>query len=173
MGRKPNVARFPGTGSGAPEVQVMRYTTGQTFIEYALVVLTAAGEVSECAADPTSLLGLSLGGAGKGPGYDMPNAGSTTQFTGRAQEVPVAIFNRNTVLSIRGINGATDPVTPLQTNIDEQYGVAKTAGGDWVLDLAETTAKVFEVVDIDTDLNIFLVKPIDGSVGGTSVIQRP
>lgn len=167
MGRKPNTARFPGTGSGAPETQTMRYTTGQTFIEYALVVETAAGEVSECGADPTSVLGLSLTGAGKGPGYDMPNASSTQFVTGRNQEVGVAIFNRNTVFSIRGVNGGTDPVTPLQTHIDEQYGVLKTAGGDWVLDLSETSAKVFEVVDIDADNLYFLVKPLE------AVLQRP
>jgi hypothetical protein len=171
MGRKPNVARFPLAGSGAPEVQVMRYATGQTFSEFAFVVASSAGEITECAADPTSILGLALGGAGKGPGYDMPNSSQTTQFTGRAQEVPVAILNRNTVLSIRGISGATDPVTPTQTNIDEQYGIAKTAGGDWVLDLAETTTKSFEVVDIDTDLNIFLVKPIHDLT--INILQRP
>jgi hypothetical protein len=167
MGRKPNTARFPLAGSGAPEVQVLRYTTGQTFTEYALVTETAAGEISECGADPTAVLGLSLGGAGKGPGYGMANSAETVFVTGRNQEVPVAIFNRNTVFSIRGVNGATDPVVPIQTHIDEQYGVVKTAGGDWVLDFAEVTTKVFEIVDIDVDLNMFLVKPLE------IVLQRP
>lgn len=167
MGRKPNTARFPGTGSGAPEIQTMRYTTGQTFTEYAFVVETAAGEVSECGADPATVLGLSLTGAGKGPGFDLPNSSSTVFVTGRNQEVGVAIFNRNTVFSIRGVNGGTDPVIPLQTHIDEQYGVLKTGAGDWVLDFTETTAKVLEIVDIDTDLNMFLVKPLE------AVLQRP
>lgn len=167
MGRGINTARFPLAGNGAPEIQAVRYTTGQTFREFALVVETAAGEVSECGADPASVLGVALTGAGKGPGYDMANNSQIGFVTGRNQEVSVAIFNRNTVFSIRGVNGGTDPVTPLQTHIDEQYGVAKAADGEWVLDIAETVAKVFEVVDIDVDLNCFLVKPLE------AVLQRP
>lgn len=167
MGRKFNTARFPLAGSGAPEVQEMEYTAGQTFIEFALVVIEAAGTIAECGADPTTVLGVALGGAGKGPGYDMPNASSTQFVTGRKATVPVAIANRNTVFSCRAINGGTDPVTPTTTMIDEQYGVAKTAGGDWVLDIAETSAKVCEIVDIDIDNKIFFVKFLE------AVLQRP
>jgi hypothetical protein len=67
---------------------------------------------------------------------------------------------------MRGVNGGTDPVTPAQTNINEQYGVVKT-GDDWVLDLAETVAKVFEIVDIDIDNKIFFCKFLE------SVISLP
>lgn len=167
MGRKFNTARFPLAGSGAPEIQEMEYTAGQTFIYGALVLIEAAGTIAECGADPTTVLGVSMTSAGVGPGYDMANA-STTQFvTGRKATASVAIANRNTVFSCRGINGGTDPVTPAVTNIDEQYGVAKTAGGDWVLDIAETSAKVVEIVDIDVDNKIFFVKFLE------AVLQRP
>jgi hypothetical protein len=50
-----------------------------------------------------------------------------------------------------------DPLLPAQTHINEQYGVVKV-GDDWVLDIDEVTAKVFEVVDIDIDNRIFFCK---------------
>lgn len=165
MGRKPNTARFPLAGSGAPEIQVMKYATGQTFGAYSFVTLDAAGEVIvHAGGTDLALLGLALGGAGRGPGYGMANDDDTQFVTGRAQEVPIAIANRNTVFSIRGVNGGTDPVTPLQTHINEQYGIILTAGGDWALDLAEVTTLIFEIVDIDTDLNMFLVKPLEAAL---------
>lgn len=165
MGRRPNTARFPLAGTGAPEVQVMKYATGQTFTAYALVTLNASGEVIEHAGGTDlALLGVSLGAPGTGPGYGMANDAQTQFVTGRSQEIPIAIANRNTVFSIRGVNGGTDPVTPLQTHIGEEYGILKTAGGDWVLDLAETTTKIFEIVDIDTDLNCFMVKVLEAAM---------
>lgn len=144
-GRGFNYAR--GANNAAPRVQVLAYTTGQTFKAGALVVITAAGEVSECGADPAAVYGVALQGAGTGPGYDLPNSSVTTVVTGRAQEVSVLVANRSTEFYARGVNGGTDPVLPLQTHIDEQYGVAKV-GNDWVIDFAETVAKVVEIVDI-------------------------
>jgi hypothetical protein len=167
MGRKMNTARFPGSGTGAPEVQVLTYTAGQTFLPYALVVAAAAGTIEECGADPASILGVALGGAARNPGYGMANDAQTGFVTGRLAEVPVAIANRSTVFSARGVNGGTDPVIPLATHITEQYGVAKTAGGDWVIDFAETVAVAVEIVDIDVDNNFFLFKFLE------DVLQRP
>jgi hypothetical protein len=47
---------------------------------------------------------------------------------------------------------------PLQTHIGEQYGVAKV-GNDWVIDFAETVAKVVEITDIvPGDGNFFICK---------------
>lgn len=142
-------------GTGVPNVQSVAYTTAQTFKKGALLVFAAAGTLSECGADPATVSAVALEAAGSKPGYDAAN--SPTVVTGRVQEVSVCIADRHTVYSCRGVNGGTDPVTPAQTNIDEQYGVAKV-GNEWVLDLAETTAKVFEIVDIDIDNKIFFVK---------------
>lgn|SRR5574338_1268173 len=165
MGRTPNTARFPGTGSGAPEIQVIKYATGQTFKPYAIVTENTSGEVVEHAGGTDlAVLGVALGGAGRGPGYGMANDAQTVFVTGRSQEVPIAIFNRETVFSIRAVNGGTDPVIPLQTHIGEQYGILKTADGDWVMDIAETITKIFQIVDIDTDLNMFLVKPLEAAL---------
>lgn len=145
MGRSFNVARR--TGTTAPRVQSIAYATGQTFKAYALVVLNTSGEVVECGADPTAVLGVALQAAGSGPGYGLPNTAETTVVTGRLQEVVVALADREQEFSARGVNGGTDPVVPLQTHIGEQYGVAKV-GNDWVIDFAETTTKVVEITDI-------------------------
>ena len=157
-------------GDTSPEVRSMAYTTGQVFKKYALVVLTSAGEVSEAGADPTGVVGVALQGAGTGLGYGVPNSAETTVVTGRLQEVSVALANRKTIFSGRGVNGGTDPVVPLQTHIGEQYGVAKV-GDDWVIDLAETATKVVEIVDI---------VPVEGAGAGyflfkflEAVLQQP
>lgn len=152
MPRGFNIARLP---SGTPNIISYAYTAGQVFKIGALVVDVAAGTVSECGADPVSVLGVALQGAGTGPGFD--NAGTPSVVTGQRTEVSVAVADRSQVFSCRGVNGGTDPVTPAQTNIGEEYGVAKV-GNDWVLDLAEVTVKVCEIVDIDIDNKIFLVK---------------
>jgi hypothetical protein len=134
-------------GNTSPEVRSLPYTTGQTFKKYALVVETTAGEVSEAGADPAAIVGVALQGAGTGLGYGGANSTETTVVTGRAQEVSVAIANRETIFHGRGVNGGTDPVVPLQTHVGEQYGVAKV-GDDWVIDFAETTTKIVQIVDI-------------------------
>lgn len=162
MGRIIQPARIPGSGAAAPDVLSGVYATGQTFIKGALLTYNAAGELTECAADPAAVAGVALEKAGSKPGFDAAN--SPTVVTGRVQEVSFAKANRSTVFSMRAINGGTDPVTPLQTNIDEAYGVAKTAAGEWVLDLAETTAKVFEIVDIDVDQKIFFCKFLEAAL---------
>lgn len=155
MGRSFNLARTP---SGTPNSQSLVATAGQTFKKYALVVDTAAGTISECGADPASVLGVSMMGAFTGRGNN--NADSPVVVTGQDTEVVVAIADRSQIFSCRGINGATDPVTPAITNIGEQYGVAKVAD-DWVLDLAEVTVKQCEIVDIDVDAKIFFVKFVE------------
>lgn len=153
MGRKIQPARMIGTG--VPSVQSIGYTTGQTFKKGALLLIQSTGLVSECGADPTEVSGVALEPAGSKPGYDAAN--SPTVVTGRVQEVSMGVADRHTIWSMRAVNGGTDPATPTQTHINEQYGVVKT-GNDWVLDLAETSAKVFEIVDIDIDNKIFFCK---------------
>jgi hypothetical protein len=159
MGRRIQPARGPGTG--VPTVQSVEYTTGQTFKRGALVVFTAAGQVSECAATPTEVSGVALENAGSKPGYDAAN--SPSPVTGRVQEVSIALADRLTVYSMRGVNGATDPSTPAQTNLNETYQVLKT-GNDWVLDLATTANAVFEVVDIDIPNKIFFCKFVEARI---------
>ncbi len=154
MGRRITAARVP--NGGVPLVISAPYTTGQTFLRGALVVYTAAGEVSECGADPALVAGVACENAGSKPGFDAAN--SPTVVTGRVQEVSMFKADRNTIFSMRAVSGGTDPVTPAITNIDEKYGVLKTGAGEWVLDITEVTALVFEIVDVDIDNKIFFCK---------------
>lgn len=128
--------------------QVMKYKTGETFKRGAVLVDDTNGEVVECSADPTSIIGVAGQGAATGLGYDVANANLVSVYTGREQEVSVALADRATTFSGRAVNGGTDPVVPTQSHIGEQYGLVKTAGGDWVIDIAETTTKCVEIVDI-------------------------
>lgn len=152
MARGITLARIP---SGTPNVIAYPVTAAQTFAKGALVIDTAAGTISECGADPAAVLGVALQGAFTGPGNSL--ADNPTVITGRVTDCSVAMADRSQVFSMRGINGATDPVTPLTTHIGESYGSAKV-GTDWVLDLAEVTVKQFKIVDIDIDNKIFFCK---------------
>lgn len=149
-------------GTGVPSCESMVYANGSTFVAGALVVATGAGAgtIAECAADPTAVTGVALEGADTRAGFGM--ASNPTQFTGRKSEVLVALADDSNVFSVDGSSDAGVTVaTPAQTNILEQYGVAKDANGNWYLDLSEVTTKVVEIADIDTDLKLFFVRFID------------
>ena len=154
MGRRFNLGRIP---SGTPNIISVRVTAAQTFKKGALLVDTAAGTVSECGADPARIYGVAQEDAFSKPG-GTGIANSPSVITGgQNNECSVAIADRSQVFTCRGVNGGTDPVTPLQTHVGETYGVAKT-GNDWVLDLAEVTVMSCEIVDIDADNFLFFVK---------------
>ena len=156
MGRSFNVGRLP---TGTPNIVSYQYTAGQTFKAGALVVDIAAGTISECGADPVSVLGVALEPAGGRPGGSGIMGDPSYITGGQRGEVSVLVADGSELYSCRGINGATDPATPAVTNIGEQYGVVKS-GDDWCLDLAELAALVMEVVDIDVDQKIFFCKVI-------------
>lgn len=164
MGRRMNLGRLP---SGTPDIQSIRVTAAQTFKKGAIVVDVAAGTISEFGGGTDAvMLGIALEDAFSKPGNSgMVNA-PTIVTGGNANECSVLVFNRSTVISCRAVNGGTDPVTPTQTMIGEQYGALKV-GDDWCLDIAEVTTLLFEIVDIDIDNKIFFVKPLE------AVLARP
>lgn len=155
MGRRFNIARLP---TGTPNIISVTYTAAQTFQKGSLVVDTAAGTVSECGVAPARIYGVAMEGANTRPGGTGIANNPSYVTGGQKGEVSVAVADRMTVFSCRGVNGGTDPVVPLQTHIGETYGVLKTAGGDWVLNFADVTVMSLEIVDIDVDNNIFFVK---------------
>lgn len=166
MGRSFNYARSAKT---VPTIQSIEYKSGATFKKLALVIDDTNGQVDECGADPASVLGVALEGVATKLGFGEPYASQTVFATGREAEVSVCIADRLTEFSARGVNGGTDPVAPLQTNIGEQYGVAKV-NDDWVIDLAEITAKVVEITDIVLEADgtgFFICKFLE------SVLSRP
>lgn len=161
MKRSFNLGRLP---SGTPNIINFKYTAGQTFVKGALVVDTAAGTISECGADPVSILGIAQEAAASKAGNTGIANAPTIITGGNRDEVAVAVADRSQVFTCRGVNGGTDPVTPLVTNIGENYGVAKDADGSWYLDLAEVTVMQFEVVDIDIDNKLFFVKIMESRI---------
>lgn len=139
------------TGTTIPRVQEILYTAGQTFDRNSLVVLDVNGSVVECGANPAFVTGVALNGVGTKPGQDVANATQTLVYTGVETKVSVAIADREQEFSARGVNGATDPVTPLQAHIGQQYGVLKTAGGAWVINIADQVNVVVQITDIAID----------------------
>lgn len=146
-----------------PQVQSIAYATGQVFLKGALVVDTVNGELTECGADPVSILGVALEDCASKLGYGVPNVGQTTVVTGRAQEVSILVADRDTQFSGRGVNGGTDPVLPLQTHIGEKYGVVKV-GNDWVIDFAETVNTRLQITDIRAEDNTFIFKFLEANL---------
>lgn len=156
MPRKFQPARFG--GATAAEHQSMVYTTAQTFKKGAVLVFDGTtGRVIEGGADPTPIVGIATEHADSKPGFGVGHSSQVVATTGRVEEVTVARANRSTIFSGRMVNGATDPVTPVQADINKVYGILK-AVDDWVVDQEEVTATRVEVVDIDVDSKIVLFK---------------
>lgn len=159
MARSMNVARR--TGTTVPRIQGVIPAVGQTFKPYAVVVTDVNGDIVECTsgAGALSVLGLALQGAFTGPGYNVSDSDRTnTLVQGADGAVSVAIADHEQEFSARGVNGGTDPVTPAQTNIDEQYGLLKTAGGDWVIDISNVIDLAIQITDVDIENKIFFFK---------------
>lgn len=166
MARRFGLGRVP--SGEAPEVQSITYTTGQTFQKGALVVVVAAGTISECGADPATVFGVALEPAGSRPGFDIGHSPSVV--TGRRQEVSVLRANRTTIFSGRMRDPGppvVDPMPPVQTRITETYGVVNLGSSEWVIDFSDITNNVVEILDIDISNNIFFFKFLE------SVIQTP
>lgn len=151
-------ARTPGN---VASVLSGAYTTGQTFLKGALLVLSS-GSLVECSATPTAAHGIALEPVASKPGWNAAN--SPTVITGRVQEVSYGVADRITVWSCRGVNGATDPVTPAITHIGVKYGAVKDANGIWALNIADTTNLIFQVEDIDITNKIFFVKFLEAAL---------
>lgn len=144
MGRRFKPARTNGTT--VPMIQSCKVTAAQTFKEGAVLQTAAAGTVSEGGADPTPILGIALQDAFSAPGNEVSHDSKVVARTGDVDFVSVAIADRFSQFSGRMTNaGAT--VAPLQTHIDQQYGVVKV-GDDWTIDETDTTNVVLEIVDI-------------------------
>jgi hypothetical protein len=155
-GRGFNIARLP---SGTPNIVSYKYDSAQTFVAGALVVDASDGEIVEFGGGTDAVvLGVALEGANTRPGGTGIAHNPLVVTGGQKDEVSVAVADRSTVFSCRGVDGSTDPVTPTVTHIGEKYGVAKHADGEWYLDIAETTTLICEIVDIDIDNKIFFVK---------------
>lgn len=132
-------------------------TNGATVVPGMLVYTASDGEVDIFLGGTNAVvLGVALGDFQGAAGYGMPN--SPSQVTYRANTVPVAIANTDTIFeaSIYASAAAVDPAT---TNIGESYGTAWDATNKiWYVDKDEVTTKIFHIVGIDTERKTVFVK---------------
>jgi hypothetical protein len=120
-------------------------------IRGALVVSTA-GLIDVCGADPALIAGVALQDASSAPGYSAAN--NPTVVTGRTNKVSTAIANGVTEFSATFTNGSAVLIAPTQADVGVQYGVTAYAGV-WTVDKAKTAASARVVITgIDTDSNV-------------------
>lgn len=159
--------------NGVPLVNSEKYKTGEAIVVGSLVLFDGNGELTLFGGGTDAVVeGVALEAAGSKLNYGEPFSSQTTGVVaGRAQEISYAKADRETIFTCRGVNGGTDPVTPLQTHIGEQYGVAVSADGSWYLDIAETTTKICQIVGIipsqGGQIGLFKVKFLE------AVLQTP
>ena len=148
------------TGTTVPRDQGMVVKTGETFIKGAPVVIDTNGLLTECAAGATAVSGVAMQRAFSGPGYDLSDSARTNALVqGANAKVAVVLADREQEFSGAGFStGGTVAVTPAQTNIGEQYGIAKDANGNWYIDFDNTTDLCVQITDIFVDSKIFAFK---------------
>lgn len=140
-----------------------RYDSAAVFRTGAILILGADGELEEGGTDPTAIVGVALEPANSSPGYEMGHNPSV--ITWRAQEVSYTTANRSTIFAGRGVNGGTDPVTPTQTQIGENFGLTKDATNTWVIDISDTSNTRVRIVDIDVEQRIYFFKFLEAALG--------
>lgn len=146
-------------GTGVAPVRSGKYKTGEAIVKGSPLLIDANGELTlHGGATGAEVSGIALEAAGTRPGYDAAN--SPLVVTGRKQEISYIPADTETEFSIQISADATTIGTVTQTLIGEEYGFIIDAGGSgfWFLDTTETTTKIFEIVDIDLDLNVAIVR---------------
>lgn len=113
---------------GYEDTEVREYTPGrdatEPFIPGDLVFYdTTPNEVELCGADPALIAGISEVDS-EAARLLTPNA-----------KVPVRIIK-----GPRATLALSSATTPLESHIGDQYGITRTAGGHWRLDVAKTGA---------------------------------
>lgn len=154
----------PGSWPGGTAPNIIGYNplAAQAIVNGSLVVLTA-GLLNLCGANPASILGVALQAIDTNPGFNLPYQSQTTVITGRSSKIPVALARGITIFTCRGVNGGTDPVIPVQTDVGVSYDVVNTAG-IWNLNTASTANARVTVVDIDVAERIFYVRFVAANV---------
>jgi hypothetical protein len=122
------------------EAKTRQYTmkVGETFTEGAFVVLDGTPEVTECGADPASILGIAL--------HVNP---ATTDWNYR--KVLVALAQEDGMFWIQGNNN------PLATDVNTTQSIAVDGDGIWGLDDTDGANQRCYIHDVDLVRNLYLV----------------
>jgi hypothetical protein len=125
-------ARFP--VGGVPAVAVLTNAAAPTYKRGEPVVSTA-GLIVVCGADPLLIKGFALQNAQTNPGYDAANSPAT--FTGRQNTGSVALANDATEFSAQLTNGSSTVVAPtVAADQDSEYGLTEYSDV-WYVDQAK------------------------------------
>lgn len=118
--------------------QVREYpiAAGQTFVEGA-AVLHVDGEIEECGADPAAILGFALHDAGVDPDPSI---------------VLVALAGPESTFFLAGSSA------PLATDVGVDYGIAKHADGEWIVDKTDVLEPRLHVESVDLTRGLFEVR---------------
>lgn len=127
------IAVYPNIGH---RIRQYPLADGAEFTEGAAVVLTT-GEVDECGADPALILGFALHDAGADPD---PSA------------ILVALADANATFIMQGTSA------PALTDVGVQYGIAKHADGQWIVDKTDVVAVRVIVEKVYLDREQFEVR---------------
>lgn len=107
----------------------------QTFRKGAAVVQNASEEIAECGADPASIYGFAAEAAGTDP------ESSSKILVNVAEEG-------------RHFWGEGDNA-PTMDDVNQTYGLAKDADGDWYVDGTDTTNTRVYVHNVDMERNLY------------------
>lgn len=160
-------ARFK--AGGMPNIQSMKYKTSESIIKGSIVLLDSNGELILATDDTNNpadngIKGVAMEDAGSKPGYSVGHSGSDTVYTGRVQEVSVALADTSTEFLGQISADGSAVTTPTQTLIGEQYRLAKASNSIWYVNSADTTPANVSIVDIDADRNLVVFKFTEVSI---------
>ena len=130
---------WPAASLSGYRVPAVRFpiATGETFVKGNLVVLDGSGDVTECGADPTEILGMAAENAA-----DVLETGY----------VMVDVATNDSIFAMEPSAG-----TITEGAIGEDYGVVLSSSV-WLLDLTETATVSMLVLRIDISRNLAFVK---------------
>lgn len=144
--------KFPAipTASGRRIVQY-DINVATTFRKGAAVVLDAGEEVVECGADPALILGFAAE-----PAIASPLFGRKDPEVGKVL-VCVAEEGRRFWM-----DGSSAPAAN-GDDINQSYGIAKDADGDWYVDKTDVVATRVYVHNVDYDRNLYEVSVLEAN----------
>lgn len=146
-------SKTDGSAGDVPDVVNIPVATGETFRKGTVLQLTS-GELEEVAADTTTgLYAVSLEDAEDGS-PDNPSDDLTAARINLQTAFYVAVYD----------SGAGAVVTDLSTISVGDTGDAEVVNDVYYFDTASSASAVFEVVAIEDDLNLLLVKFIESTI---------
>lgn len=126
---------YAGSGAGVPRTIEKALAAAQAFNAGALLLADASDNFAECGADPASIAGVAVSGAGT-DSSGFVRFGKKEFPPGKMQAIALTgtIFTAKYVGGLPGANGAS-------------YGVVRDSDVDWKVDFTDTVATRLKLLD--------------------------